>query len=221
MQGNSRSIISNQTDIHQNLAAIVARHLAHESQKPIADHTRKAFDEVNDQVQQVARPIVLDACCGVGDSARFWADYYPEHWVVGVDKSADRISRERQQTPNENLILTRADLNDFYRLAVEANWQPEKHYILFPNPWPKSAHIQRRWHGSAAFSSILKLGGRLELRSNWSLYLQEFAAALDITNNTAEVSRYEPVEFITPFERKYHQSGQSLFKLTSELKSFD
>ena len=70
-----------------------------------------------------------------------------------------------------NLILMRADLNDFYRLAADAGWRLARHFILYPNPWPKSVHLKRRWHGAPVFPYMLRLGGVMELRSNWKLYL--------------------------------------------------
>jgi len=94
---------------------------------------------------------------------------------------------------------------------------PQKHYILYPNPWPKSKHVQRRWHGAAVFPSIIALGGELEMRSNWRLYLDEFKLALQVAGRQGEVAQFDPVATITPFERKYQASGQALFKLTASL----
>ena len=110
-----------------------------------------------------------------------------------------------------------ADLNDFWRLAVAANWQPTHHYLLYPNPWPKSKHIRRRWHGAAIFPFIVKLGGKLEVRSNWDIYVKEFARALELTGNPCDVTLYESDDAITPFERKYWASGQQSHRLVINL----
>ena len=139
--------------------------------------------------------------------------------VLGVDKSESRLTRERAEAEPENMRLLRADLNDFYRLAAEAGWQPVRHYILYPNPWPKAGHLKRRWHGAPVFRDIVALGGRLELRSNWKLYLEEFAAALALTGNRADVEPFEAADPITPFEAKYKSSGQPLWQLVAELGS--
>ena len=163
------------------------------------------------------RPLILDACCGVGDSSRALAVLYPDHWVVGVDKSADRLSRERAGEDPENLLLIRADLNDFYRLAADAGWRPERHYILYPNPWPKPAHLKRRWHGAPVFPSLVALGGRLELRSNWRIYLEEFGEALSIAGHESRLEPFVAAKPITPFERKYRDSGHALWSLIADL----
>lgn len=155
---NSRSIVSNQAGIHEKLDEIVNKHLNAEFKKPIAEHTQKAFDEVNAKVQGFNGPLILDSCCGVGESSANLAKRHPDALVIGIDKSSHRLDKhdvEYKQTDSGQYILVQADLNDFWRLAVAANWQPTHHYLLYPNPWPKSKHIQRRWHGAAIFRLLL------------------------------------------------------------------
>jgi tRNA G46 methylase TrmB len=180
---NSRSIVSNQPGLHEKLDEIVLKHLSAEFKKPIAEHTQAAFDQVNEKVQAFNGPIILDSCCGVGESTANLAKRHPDALVIGIDKSSHRLDKhdiEYKQTDAGQYILVQADLNDFWRLAVAANWQPSHHYLLYPNPWPKAKHLQRRWHGAAIFPYIVKLGGRLELRSNWDIYVKEFARSLEL-----------------------------------------
>ncbi|MEX0297452.1 MAG: tRNA (guanosine(46)-N(7))-methyltransferase TrmB [Kordiimonas sp.] len=215
MQADSRRIESNQLGPHERLKETVIKHIEKPFRKPIAEHTQKVFDLIQRQIARVDRPIVFDSCCGVGDSSRTLAKEFPDHWVIGIDKSENRLSRERAGSDPDNLILARADLNDFYRLAHKAGWQFDRHYILYPNPWPKSEHLGRRWHGAPVFPYIVKLGGVLELRSNWKLYLEEFAAALQLLGQVADLKSFTPETFMTPFEKKYYESGQTLWRLTS------
>lgn len=216
-QQTSRRVISNQSGPHERLEEIVRRHSQNPSQKPIADHSRKAFQAIEATINGAGGRYILDACCGVGDSSRALAEKRPDTLVVGIDKSAHRLSTERQGAEPDNLLLVRADLNDIYRLLAEAALKPVKHYILYPNPWPKASHFGRRWHGSPVFPDIVKLGGNLELRSNWKLYLSEFSAALKVLGHAATLESYVPTEFLTPFEAKYHNSGQPLWRLVAEL----
>ncbi|MCA1770830.1 MAG: SAM-dependent methyltransferase, partial [Halomonas sp.] len=156
--------------------------------------------------------------CGVGVSTRRLAASCPDHAVIGVDRSGDRLSREHGPLP-DNALLIRADLVDFWRLALADGWRPARHYLLYPNPYPKSAHLKMRWQGHPVLPVILALGGRLELRSNWRLYVVEFALAVaQATGREAQVLIHEPNEDpLTPFEQKYHVSGQTLWKLVVEL----
>lgn len=219
IEANSREIQSNQTDIHEHLETIVLRHLEHQFLKPISEHTQREFDHLNDLVQKNNCPVILDSCCGVGESTAKIAEKHPDALVIGLDKSAHRLSKNDYHTVNHNYELARVDLNDFWRLAQQADWNISHHYLLYPNPWPKSKHVQRRWHGAAVFPSLVALGGVLELRSNWSIYLKEFAFALKIVGKSSEIEPLNVTEPLTPFERKYQQSGHQLWRLSADLRT--
>lgn len=219
MQANSRDIVSNQTGIHKDLESIVLKHKNSEFLKPVAEHSQQAFQQIcqfvgfSAQEKSVSKPIIFDACCGVGESSRQLAQKYPEHWVIGVDKSADRLNRQgREDCPN--LLLLRADLNDLYRLLADSQMPIDQHKIYYPNPWPKSQHIKRRWHGAPVFKQLVQICSNIELRSNWSIYLQEFQASLQIYGIMSDLHTLNnPVPAITPFEAKYHASGQTIYSL--------
>ncbi|MDW7748887.1 tRNA (guanine(46)-N(7))-methyltransferase TrmB [Halomonas sp.] len=219
MSARSRSIVSRQTGPHEDLARRVARALAHPLRRPLAGHTREAFGRARDWLEQRGEaPLILDAGCGVGLSTRRLAEQYPAAAVIGVDRSADRLSRDHGPLP-DNALLVRADLVDFWRLALAEGWRPARHYLLYPNPYPKAAHLKMRWQGHPVLPVILALGGRLELRSNWRLYVEEFALAVtQVTGVAAEAQPFVPGEAcLTPFEQKYHASGQALWRLVVEL----
>lgn len=219
MDANSRVIVSNQTGPHEDLARRVARALTHPLRKPVAEHTRVAFAAAQAWLADQHKPLILDSGCGVGLSTRELARRFPDHALIGVDRSESRLSREHGELP-ANARLVRADLVDFWRLALDAGWRPARHYLLYPNPYPKSAHLKLRWQGHPVLPALLGLGGRLELRSNWRLYVEEFSLALNqATGITAEVAPYRPdgEAYLTPFERKYHLSGQALWRLVAEL----
>ena len=94
-----------------------------------------------------------------------------------------------------------------------------RHCIFYPNPWPKAEHLGRRWHGHPRFADLLRLGGRLELRTNWPVYAQEFAHALQVAGHAATlgVVAAPEAEPISPFERKYALSGHTLWLLQAQL----
>ncbi|MGX5914939.1 tRNA (guanine(46)-N(7))-methyltransferase TrmB [Aliidiomarina sp. Khilg15.8] len=221
MENASRVIETNQSGVHDDLARVVGKHLRTRFQKPIADHSRAVFDTVQQEVAAWQGPLILDSCCGVGESSLHLAKQHPDALVIGVDKSSHRLAKNaayQQVAGGGRCLLVRADLNDFWRQAVDVKWVVDKHFILYPNPWPKQKHLQRRWHGGALFPSILALGGKLELRSNWKLYLDEFAAALNLADQVANVQQLPAnIEPMTPFERKYQASAQPLWQLQSNL----
>ena len=100
---------------------------------------------------------------------------------------------------------------------MAAKWPVTKHFVLYPNPWPKSKHLQRRWHGSAVFPEMIQIGQEIILRSNWRLYLEEFQAASTIAGLTGELSSVIDDEPLTPFEAKYKASGQECFQLNIQI----
>ncbi|MCW8865444.1 MAG: SAM-dependent methyltransferase [Colwellia sp.] len=226
LTGDSKAIVTNQSGIHEKLDEVVKKHLQHPFQKPFQAHTEQAFTAMDLHVQAFlaehpSGEIILDACCGVGQSTRILAEQNPHALVIGVDKSDSRINRNVEGFSTEdgyqaqNYHLVRADLNDFYRLVKAANWPVTKHYILYPNPWPKSKHLQRRWHGSAVFPQMTSIGETLILRSNWPLYLQEFQQAAKQVKLTGELCELPVSEQpLTPFEAKYQASGQVCWQLT-------
>jgi tRNA G46 methylase TrmB len=214
--GNSRVIVSNQQGLHELLDEVVLKHLKHPFRKPYQQHTLDAFKVAEKWVEQQGKPIIFDSCCGVGESTYHLAKKHPEAIVLGLDKSADRLGKHPQIIA-DNYRLLQVNLNDFWRLAIDAQWQLSHHYLLYPNPWPKAKHLQRRWHGSAVFPAILQLGGKLELRSNWFTYVHEFARALELAGQSCKVEEYRSDIAITPFERKYWASGQQSLRLLSDL----
>lgn len=215
MSGNSRFISSAQTGVHPDLEKLVRRHMAHPFQKPIADYNREAFAlalAAREQWQPAA-PLILDAGCGVGWSTQRIAETYPDHFVFGVDQSVDRINRGKPLPLPANATLIRADLVDFWRLLAENGIRLARHYNLYPNPWPKIGHLARRWQGHAVFPVWLELGGELECRSNWRIYIEEMAQALTLL--TAQQVSCEPWQTdnpMTPFEKKYQESGHDLWR---------
>ena len=221
MIGNSRSIVDAQATPHADLADRVARHRAAPWQRPVARHSRSAFRAIEPVVAAAGaegRPLVLDSGCGTGESTRVLAERHPHALVLGIDKSAHRLDRAPPLPAHAQLV--RADLQDFWRLAVAAEWRPQTHYLLYPNPWPKSGHLQRRWHGHPVFPSLLALAGDLELRTNWAIYADEFSAALSlfgIRSDRDEIRAGDAAAGISPFERKYLASGQRCLRVRTRL----
>lgn len=212
----SSPVVSTQTSIHQNLSAVVTKHLHAPFKKPIVSHNQKAFDDIACNIDPKAQPLIFDSFCGTGESTCAIAQKFPLALVIGIDKSAHRLSKA-PLLPN-NALLVRADTDDFWRIALEQGWQLQKHFILYPNPWPKPDHLKRRIHGSALWPTLLQLGGELTLRSNWKTYIDETHHALSISHFTSHVQslEYQP-EPLTAFERKYQQSDHLLWQLTCQL----
>ncbi|MBF1801455.1 tRNA (guanine(46)-N(7))-methyltransferase TrmB [Alloalcanivorax profundimaris] len=219
MFANSRAVTSNQDAPHPALADTVRRHLGHAWRAPLADYDRDAFARAEHWLAGSSGPLILDSGCGTGRSSVWLARRYPHARVLGLDQSAHRLERAaRRFEPIGNLLLLRTDCAGFWRLAEAAGWRPWRHYLLYPNPWPKSAHLKRRWHGHPVFPHLLGLGGELVLRTNWELYAREMAGALELAGRAASLSPLTVEdEAITDFEEKYRDSGHRLWELVAAL----
>ncbi|MEE0876661.1 MAG: methyltransferase domain-containing protein, partial [Fibrobacteraceae bacterium] len=86
-----KKVFSNQDGPHENLTEWVMRYVNTQYLRPIAEHTRKAFLEVETFVKKRACPIVLDSGCGTGRSTQVLAQKFPECTVIGIDKSEVRL----------------------------------------------------------------------------------------------------------------------------------
>ena len=221
----SSTVRSKQSSSHSGLVSLVQKHMTTDWRQPLHVPTCEVFDALVASGVDPGQKIVLDSGCGTGVSTRLIAEQYPDCLVIGVDKSAMRLRKLRGSHFSHsrlsarhflyregNTIWLRAELASFWRLAVQAGWRLHRHYLLYPNPWPKPGQVMRRWHAHPVFPTLLKLGGRLELRCNWEIYAREFAAAAkmagcrdkQLTENVGSV-------ITTPFENKYRNSGQTLY----------
>jgi len=221
MHANSSPVTSSQTGIHDQLAATVAKHINTTFLKPVTPFNRIAFDASIAAWRAAGElPLILDTGCGVGLSTLNLATQFSDHFVIGIDQSADRLARNTSWSGNlpANCIRVRADLVDYWRLMHTAGIRPARQYVLYPNPWPKIGQLARRWHGHAVFPTIAALGGYLECRSNWRIYVEEFAAALtQLGHGAVQCEPYFTSTPITPFERKYLASGHTLWRCAIQL----
>ena len=206
-----------QQHVHQDLPGVVHKHLVSPWLRPVPAHTAQAFAAVRDAVETSTKPLILDSCCGTGDSTRYLASRFPDAQVIGIDKSAHRLQRYRDSNTHNCMVL-QADVNDFWRLAVESGWRPIRHYLLYPNPYPKASQLRKRWYGSPAFPSLLALGGVLTVRSNWPIYVEEFALALKIAGYAASRQTLVDAAGITAFETKYAERGHRLLEMVCDLQ---
>jgi len=213
----SSPVSSNQRHLHPKLAAVVQRHLRTLHRATIAAHNVQAYAALAERLRVQPRPLVLDSFCGTGHSTALLAQRHPGHLVVGIDKSARRLAKHVRGV-GDNYLLLRADCEAIWELLVRDGLHADFHYLLYPNPWPKASHLQRRIHGHASFPLLLRLGGALELRSNWQLYVEEFGCALHLAGQRGRVFRLsDNGPALSLFEKKYRQSAHDLWVYSATL----
>jgi len=112
MYANSRIPTSAQTGIHDQLAALLDRHAGAPFRKPYADYNRAAFAASMERRARLApaAPLILDACCGVGESSIALARAFPSHYVIGVDQSESRLARKIDGKAGDDALPANLDL---------------------------------------------------------------------------------------------------------------
>ena len=218
----ARAVTTNQTDIYDKLEEVVRKYASTEYLRPIADHTRAAFAEaekfvegfykdarhdndLSSRADYATHKVILDSGCGTGESTLNIALAHPDIPIIGIDKSAARLTKagaggksaESNGAVPQNAFLVRAELLDFWRLALEkvkaGAWNIPYHASYYPNPLPKQSEATRRFHLHPIFPTLLQLGDIIELRTNWEAF--------------------EPKRPITAFERKYNEARQQLWRV--------
>lgn len=219
-QHTSRRVSSNQVGLHPHLARTVARHLDNPYRRPVAEFSADAYKTLAKRLREDPRPLVLDSYCGTGQSTATLAGQHPQCLVAGVDQSAFRLAKHVPGAA-DNYLLLRANAEDIWQLLLDDDRRLAHHYLLYPNPWPKSKHLQRRVHGHPGFVRLLALGGHIELRSNWQLYVEEFGCAMHIAGARACVSRVSGEPALTLFEEKYRRSEHHLWRCSATVAVTD
>ncbi len=220
MPNKSSIVTSNQLGTHDDLENKLKKHLTNPFRKPYRPFSADIFYKANEIINNINLPIILDSGCGTGESSLILSKQYTDALVVGIDKSEKRLEKfitNENFFDKDNLILIRADVIDIWRMIKQSNWNIKKHYLLYPNPWPKKDQLKRRWHGHPVFPEMLTLCNNIELRTNWQIYAEEFRFALElVTKKTASIETIEAEQFISPFEKKYYESGHELYRVTSK-----
>jgi tRNA G46 methylase TrmB len=221
MHSISTPVTSNQSGVHPRLADAVRRHLTAPAAGPVSAHARAAFEVLLAALGRRARPLVLDSGCGTGESTSVLATLHRDALVVGVDQSATRLRAQLDDATHgwrEGALFLRTDVAQLWRLMAQAGMRVRHHYVLYPNPWPKSVHYLRRWPAHPAWPYLIQLGGALALRTNWRVYAEEWHAALALSGISASLGPLSPsAHALTPFERKYRASGHELWRVTAPL----
>ncbi len=217
MTNKSSLVISNQTDCHEHLEKVVKKHLVTPYLKPYHHFSEQLFEKLDKLQQKLMLSIILDSGCGTGESTINLAQLYSDHLIIGIDQSAHRLKKTigaQSYLHKDNYIIARGDVIDLWRMINKAKWNIDKHYLLYPNPWPKKDQLIRRWHGHPVFPQMINFCKKIELRTNWDIYAREFKLATSlITERKMTINNIKQAELTTPFEKNTSQANTNYFVL--------
>ena len=214
MKNNSRKVISNQLKKNTKLLYNLKKNYQNDFIPIISKSTLKVYEQIKNYYKQEV-PIILDNGCGTGSSSLWLAKQNPNSAVFGIDHT-DKFT---STYPYKNIIFAQVEISQLWRLLWEKKIHIFKAYLLYPNPWPKSKHLTRRWHAHPAFKYLTHIADSLEIRTNWEIYALEARDSLEfMTGNKTVLSKFYPKTSISLHEDKYMRSGHDLFKLMSSKK---
>ena len=129
-------VSSSQRDVHPNLEQVVRKHLATTWKQPFHQATLEVYRQLlKAEVFSQALPLILDSGCGTGNSSSVLAELFPNHLVLGVDRSHVRLSKSGLESGfhrRGNCVLIRAELATFWRLLLKDGHTLEQHFLLYP-----------------------------------------------------------------------------------------
>src|SRR3954447_1412328 len=165
-------------------------------------------------------PVEVDLGCGDGTFLTALAAAHPERDFIGVERLAGRwrgSSRKIGQLATTNARILRLDILH----AVQHLFAPRSvavFHLLFPDPWPKRRHQNRRVVSEEflrATARALAADGELRVATDHADYfsqierlvarIPQFTATNSATNDTAPV---------TTFEARFRENGARIHRLS-------
>jgi tRNA (guanine-N7-)-methyltransferase len=162
-------------------------------------------------------PLHVDLGCGDGSFLCELARRHPDVNFLGTEKLVGRVTQVcRKAASLENVRVLNVESSYAIRyLLPEAS--VETFYLLFPDPWPKRRHHRRRIVTHDFLSSVhraLQADGVLRIATDQHDYFEQ------IDRTAKNQSGFGAIDFdsverpTTKFERRFHQAGAPIYRLT-------
>jgi len=159
------------------------------------------------------QPLDVDLGCGDGAFLLARARRYPRRRILGIDLNPRRVLRVRQRIAEvgvKNADARCADARELMRRAIPAT-AVSAYYVLFPDPWRKETHPERRLLNEEVISDIartLTAGGLLYFLTDYPPYLADVTAWLRRDHRFTEAVPERPAEtHCSAFAGRYRASG--------------
>ncbi|MCA1783197.1 MAG: tRNA (guanosine(46)-N7)-methyltransferase TrmB [Dermatophilaceae bacterium] len=126
-------------------------------------------------------PLVLEIGCGHGAAAVAYCRAFPDHDLLAVDVHTPGIARMMAAADRQGVPNLRVAMGDAVFLLRDRLAPGSLHavHLFFPDPWPKQAHVKRRFVSPLTLDLIasrLAPGGALLVATDKEHY---FAHALE------------------------------------------
>ena len=164
-------------------------------------------------------PLQVDLGCGDGSFLCELADQFPDKNFLGIERLTKRVEKVRRKAVKiDNLRVLGIDSLFAVRYLLPEK-SVEAFYLLFPDPWPKRRHQQRRIFTCEfldAIAAALERNGVLRVATDQVDYFHQMKQ-LTRNHSQFEIIAPSPSDVLLPstkFERTFHQLGVPVYRLT-------
>ena len=161
-------------------------------------------------------PLHVDLGCGDGTFLCALAQRMPEKNFLGTERLLGRIrAAARKATTIGNMRLLRMEISYAVRYLLSPT-SVEMFYLLFPDPWPKRRHWQRRIVNEiflGAISQALVRGGTLYIATDRVDYFEKIKEIAQANPDFAAVDFADIDLPHTKFERKFRAQDATIYRL--------
>jgi len=159
----------------------------------------------------------LDVGCHRGGFLVEAAKMFPERLFLGIERLTDRVLRANakiQRLGLKNALALRAEGKTFLSLLPENSLQAI--HVLFPDPWPKRRHANRRMVDEqflSASTRCLKFGGLFRFLSDDQNYIKVVEKLASKLLQPLEIDNELPEFPESEFQKKFRSTTCSFRQL--------
>jgi tRNA (guanine-N7-)-methyltransferase len=156
--------------------------------------------------------VTLEIGCGHGHFLAAYAEAHPEELCIGVDLLLGRLTRadrKRHSASISNLHFLKGDAWELLTVWP-ANVTIRNTWILFPDPWPKRRHEDRRLVGESFLYLLAQhssVNSRMYFRTDYIPYLDWVRECVSQHKRWDLLDAPFPFEQDTVFQRRAESFG--------------
>src|SRR5215469_8366780 len=159
----------------------------------------------------------VDLGCGDGSFVCQLAEQFPDKNFLAVERLTKRVENVRRKAEKiDNLRVLGTETFFAVRYLLPQN-SVETFYLLFPDPWPKRRHQQRRiFTGDFldAVAAVLEQNGVLHVATDHRDYFKQIQSVSRAHPEFELVDLDGVIRPLTKFERRFREQNLPIYRLT-------
>jgi len=159
-----------------------------------------------------ALPLEIDLGCGKGTFLVGMAARFPDRRYIGVERQIERVRKtgsKARRVSVDNAVIVRAECQLF--LEALPDQCASGIHLLFPDPWPKRRHHERRLVQQSFLRETLRVlapGGFLDLVTDHEGYFRWIEREVALFGELLPAEwPADPERPLTDFEKLFREKG--------------